>query len=753
MWRLKATAAALLLARPSLAHQKLASCPSGENRLTTSSGAYYAVCEEADFQGATVQTLDTVATVSDCAQACERQTGCTRAVYDSNKSECYLKGSCSPALIAAPADYLSKLTTIKYLHTFQAGDEIASCISTQANMTTTVSTCGSTDFVGKDKETLEGVASLEACASACGRSASCAKAVYKKQTSQCFIKDDATELVWTYQPGCETIHHTGEGEGETTTPVEPQPSTTPVSSSAVPSSTQPASSATSSSASAPTETPIGEADPVSKLGRWSNLIEFPIIPVAAYMVPAVPVSSKILMFSSWGDREFGGEGGKTQFAEYDMATGEVSKRTIANTHHDMFCPGISALADGRIVISGGSNAADVSIYDPVSDAFTKAADMQIPRGYQSSATLSDGRVFTIGGSYSGGRGGKTGEVYDAATNTWTLLPGTDPKPILTVDHEGIWREDNHAWLFPWRNGSVFQAGPSRAMNWFLTEGEGTHVPAGNRGSSMDQMCGINIMYDVGKILSAGGSQDYTNSMATKEAHVIEIGNTGEQAIATATSDMHFARGFANAVVLPGGQVLVTGGQKKSLVFTDTDGVLEPEVWDPKTGAWTTLAPAKIERNYHSVSVLLPDGTVFVGGGGMCYGQKGCDLAKDHLDGEIFSPPYLFARDGKPAVRPVVKDVSVTQGIRVGQTIEVTLDGEQDNEGVSFVMVRMGSATHSINTDQRRVPLTEVVKANGGAYAVTIPNDSGVVLPGPWYLFAMSKDGVPSIARTIMVTIV
>jgi len=62
--------------------------------------------------------------------------------------------------------------------------------------------------------------------------------------------------------------------------------------------------------------------------------------------------------------------------------------------------------------------------------------MKIPRGYQASATLSDGRMFTIGGSWSGGWGGKNGEVYNVTSNTWSLLPGC---PWLV-----IWMEE---WVY------------------------------------------------------------------------------------------------------------------------------------------------------------------------------------------------------------------------------------------------------------------------------------------------------------------
>jgi hypothetical protein len=38
------------------------------------------------------------------------------------------------------------------------------------------------------------------------------------------------------------------------------------------------------------------------------------------------------------------------------------------------------------------------------------------------------------------------------TGTWTLLPGVPVTPILTNDPEGMYRADNHAWLFGWSNG-------------------------------------------------------------------------------------------------------------------------------------------------------------------------------------------------------------------------------------------------------------------------------------------------------------
>lgn len=326
---------------------------------------------------------------------------------------------------------------------------------------------------------------------------------------------------------------------------------------------------------------------------------------------------------------------------FSGSSGAVSQRNVSNTQHDMFCPGISSLQDGRIIISGGSDAEATSFYNPSDNTFTKGPDMKIARGYQSSTTLSDGRVFTIGGAFSGLREGKNGEVYDPTTNTWTYLPDADVVPMLTTDAEGIWREDNHAWLVGWKNGSyvpnihsprplippfkteilnsrtnrIFQAGPSMNQSWYTATGNGSQSLAGVR-DTQDAMCGVYAMYEPGKILSAGGSQSYTNSPATNKAHITTITEPGAPSTVEQVSSMAYPRGFANAVVLPDGQVLVTGGQNTSIVFTDTDGVLFPELFDPANNTWKTLAPEAVPRNYHSVSLLLPDATVFSGGGGL-----------------------------------------------------------------------------------------------------------------------------------------
>jgi galactose oxidase len=60
----------------------------------------------------------------------------------------------------------------------------------------------------------------------------------------------------------------------------------------------------------------------------------------------------------------------------------------------------------------------------------------------------------LGGSWSGGLGGKNGEVFTpaGAGAGWRKLSNVPVAPILTKDPEGVYRADNHGWFFGWSGG-------------------------------------------------------------------------------------------------------------------------------------------------------------------------------------------------------------------------------------------------------------------------------------------------------------
>ena len=483
----------------------------------------------------------------------------------------------------------------------------------------------------------------------------------------------------------------------------------------------------------------GYIPPPNGLGKWGPTVDFPLVPVAASIQP---FTGKVVVWSSWSPKTFSANLGQTVTALYDhLGSKTVTQRIVTNTGHDMFCPGISIDANGRTLVTGGDTSQKASIYSPSTDSWSSAANMNIPRGYQASATCSDGRIFTIGGSWSGGLGGKNGEIYDPKANTWSLLPGCPVAPMLTNDAQGIWRQDNHGWLFGWKDGSVFQAGPSIAMNWYGTGGSGSQNGVGSRASDGDSMCGNAVMFDAvaGKILTVGGSPDYQNAGATNAAHLITIGNPGSTPQVTTLNSMAYPRIFHNSVVLPDGTVFTSGGQSIGNPFYDTNLEFTPELWNPATNRFTQLVPNSTPRVYHSFALLMQDGTVMCGGGGLCD-----TCSANHFDAQIYTPQYLLNADGSPATRPVITFASANTVVP-GNTITVNTN----TAVTSMSLIRYGSATHTVNTDQRRIPLT-LTSAGTNSYKVTIPNDYGIALPGFWMLFAMNGNGVPSMAVSIKI---
>jgi galactose oxidase len=493
----------------------------------------------------------------------------------------------------------------------------------------------------------------------------------------------------------------------------------------------------------------------SRLGYWGPRREIALVPVAGAVLPH---STQVLLWAAdQGDvfQGIGSDPDTTLTVVYDPRTLKTTDPTSSNLRHGMFCPGVSTDFQGRLMVSGGKTAARTSRYNEDSSTWMHGPNMTTGRGYHSQITLSTGNTFTIGGSWSGGIGGdevglKDGEMFDSTRDIWVKLPGCKVQKMLTDGILGNFESDNHGWLFAWKNGSVFQAGPSKSMNWFNTNEAGDTIPAGLRASDSDSMNGNAVMYDAahGKILTVGGAPSYKLSHATKAAHIISLGIEYTTPEVETIRQMHYPRVYANSVVLPTGDVLITGGLSYAMQWTDKNATLVPELWNPRSRRFRKLARMSIPRGYHSIALLLPDATVLTGGGGLCYTL--CeDPTVNHMDVQVFTPPYLFKPNGRGlATRP--KILLANTSVELGQRLVVTTNAEVKD----FSIVRYGSATHSINTDQRRISLNPLLvpshenNKQGWQYEMQVHEDPGVALPGYWMLFAIDSAGVPSVGFTI-----
>ncbi|MEZ4621594.1 MAG: kelch repeat-containing protein [Caldilineaceae bacterium] len=109
-------------------------------------------------------------------------------------------------------------------------------------------------------------------------------------------------------------------------------------------------------------------------------------------------------------------------------------------------------------------------------------------------------------------------------------------------------------------------------------------------------------------------------------------------------------------------MLIVGGNTSGTEFSDQGTILTPEIWNPTTRAWRSVADLSVPRNYHSVALLMTDGRVWSGGGGLC------NCAADHPDHQVYSPPYLFNADGTLATRPVI--AAAPDVVTFGRTVNV-----------------------------------------------------------------------------------
>jgi hypothetical protein len=186
----------------------------------------------------------------------------------------------------------------------------------------------------------------------------------------------------------------------------------------------------------------------------------------------------------------------------------------------------------------------------------------------------------------------------------------------------------------------------------------------------------------GKVLIAGG-----NGNANAELYDPVMGTF------TATNGpMSTARDFATATLLPNGKVLIAGGY--IVVGVNTVALASAELYDPATGTFTlttgTLATA---RAGHS-AVLLPNGKVFIAGGGNF-------INATYLSAEVYDAASdFFSPAGSMAVPRGQFTATLLPGgvvLTVGGSGDTTADlfGPGPSSSLPAYNCNLESALHSI----------------------------------------------------------
>jgi hypothetical protein len=274
------------------------------------------------------------------------------------------------------------------------------------------------------------------------------------------------------------------------------------------------------------------------------------------------------------------------------------------------------MPDGRILLAGGAGpegaVASAEIFDDTA-AFVAAASMNVARTQYASVVLHDGRVLVSGGLTETGEPTNTAEVYDAASNTWTL--------VGTMSHARYGHTASR--LSEKQDGRVVIAGGDDTADApgsieLFDPAFNSFIPAGNLSSDRRDHSAAVLADD--RVLFAGGSAGEA-ALATLDVFDSAVGSVSEgPALSSARTD-------ASATVLLDGKVLIAGGRNES-------GYLgSAELYNPVTN---TLASAEsnllVPRSGHS-AVKLPhnNNVLFIGGSSGGTALDSCELYVPWLD--------------------------------------------------------------------------------------------------------------------------
>ena len=448
----------------------------------------------------------------------------------------------------------------------------------------------------------------------------------------------------------------------------------------------------------------------AQVGQWGPLIPLPAVAIHSALLP----SGRVLLFQ--GDFATGGQ----QYV-LDPQTGAVTH--VPDAAADLFCAGQAVLADGRVLVVGGTatdeglGVDDVTAFNWHSQVWEALAPMHFPRWYATGTTLSDGKVLaTSGNNRDSGDIVAVPELYSPGSNSWqSLTAASHSMPI-------------YPFIYQLPDGRIAHLGGSEEP----TPSEVLNL-ATNQWSTIDSRIidgGSIANYAPGKFIKAGSAaDDGFSGNSLKTAYTLDMNSAG--ATWQPTSNMNFPRSFLNLTNLPDGTVLATGGGTDKSGFVDANAVLPAEAWDPGTGAWTKYASMTAPRLYHSVAVLLPDGRVYVAGGG---GDPG---VSDQRSAQLFSPPYLFK-----GPRPTISSAPST--VEYGSPAFVSTPDAASITKVS--LIRTGSVTHAFDQNARATSLT--FSQAGGGLNVDMPANRNNVPPGYYMLFLVNGQGVPSVASFV-----
>ena len=469
---------------------------------------------------------------------------------------------------------------------------------------------------------------------------------------------------------------------------------------------------------------------------------------------------------------------------------------------DMFCSDLSMLPNGQIIVAGGTDfyatgapvphdqpgiggmglseiegIKTTQIFDDTTRTWSETDPMEFGRWYPTMTTMPNGDQLVVSGVtrlvYDQQLGQvRLGELYDVSEGTWETLDqaglaSETSLPMYPRVHMGPSGD-----LFYAAGGQMNGFGPTGyavdealwgLYQFFDTETQQWEIAGATQWSGLVRNGNFSTpllmeqdedgAYSRMEILAGGGTLGSTpgSMVAMSLSEIITIDDQNNVS-AEATETLNNPRWFSSGTLLPDGSVLASGGG--TIDHVNASGyegpVRQMELFDPESRSWTPVVDTQRDRIYHNTATLLQDGRVLIGGhspimqGVIASHQDfGGAMARNTKDPsfEIYSPPYLHQGQ-----RPTIDRAPAL--LEWGQDFDVRVGGNDSIE--SFSLIRTPSVSHTVDADQRGITLP-VEDRRGANVTVDFSSVDGTVAPpGEYYLFALSEEGVPSVAAIVTV---
>ncbi|MFD3919919.1 galactose oxidase-like domain-containing protein [Streptomyces sp. NPDC058595] len=379
---------------------------------------------------------------------------------------------------------------------------------------------------------------------------------------------------------------------------------------------------------------------------------------------------------------------------------------------------------------------DAFEFDPIAEKYIKVDPMNEARWYPTLTTLEDGKVLALSGLDEIGQivPGKD-EIYDPETKEW--------------EYTGIIRKfPTYPAIFLMDNGKLFYSGSNAGYGpadvgrkpgiWDLDTNKFQKIPGLSDADTMETSATVMLPpAQDQKFMVIGGGGVGESEKSSEKSRLVDLKEDKPEFKDGAALDK--GTRYPSASLMPDDSVLVTGGAEDYRGRSGSN-ILEARMYDPKAGEYKRVADPQVGRNYHSGSLLLPDGRVMIFGSDSLYADKANTkpgVFEQRI--EIYTPPYLF-RDSKPVL---------TDGPKRIEHGESGVFTTKDAASIkSAKLLRPSAVTHVTDVEQRSIALD--LETTDDGIEVTVPKNKALV-PAGWYMLFVTDDkGTPSEGKWVEV---